>query len=84
MGELISLEDYRAKKKSEEEGEIAALQAELRDLIKDMGGIHMVPIMYDMYSGVDSLLSVTSSIDTPIYSLELWPIVVPKETLEDE
>ena len=42
MGEVIDLIEY---KKEKEANHIEELRAELRDLIGELGGVHMVPIM---------------------------------------
>jgi len=48
MGELISLQEYKEKK---QDNDIASLQAELAELIEQMG-VHTVPEV--MMSGLDS------------------------------
>lgn len=42
MGELINLAEYKEKK---EHNEIKQLQQELSELIHEMGGIHVAPMM---------------------------------------
>ena len=42
MDNVVDLLEYKKKK---EENEIEALRKELADLISEMGGIHMVPMM---------------------------------------
>ena len=42
MGNVVDLLEYKKRK---EEDEIDSLRKELADLIQDMGGIHVVPMM---------------------------------------
>jgi hypothetical protein len=44
MGEVVDLLEYKRLKKTEEEEEIEKLKAELRSLIGEIGGIHVVPL----------------------------------------
>lgn len=60
MGELIDLLEY---KRSKEESEIQRLQRELASLIKDMGGIHIAPMMMLTHSPL--LFPITPEAYTP-------------------
>jgi|TARA_B110000495_G_C22513163_1_gene313718 hypothetical protein len=66
MGQLVSLELYREKQLNKQDNEIKRLQAELNELIENMGGITTGPICQvtsvynEQYSAMDSLHILTN------------------------
>lgn len=87
MGEVVDFLEYRRYKKAKEEEEIEKLKAELRSLIGEIGGIHVVPLAMSRDMTDLTRLSYGYSFDPGVYmssSCPLYTTSTSEDKREDE
>lgn len=83
MGEIVDFLEYRRCKKAKEEEEIEKLKAELRSLIGEIGGIHVVPLAMSQDITDLTNLSFEYSFDPGMYTSPPCPLYMTS-TSEDK